>query len=109
MKWRDSGIARFHDVMEWKDSWQSQVPWRNQVHIALMGIIRGVQLFSFGARLRTAGAPRSEAEGFTETRSAERGRVGEGSPPPAGGGLVKRRVYGALFRALETRPLSVHR
>ena len=39
--------------------------------------------FSSGARLKTAGAPRSEAEGFTEARSAERGR---GLPPPAGGG-----------------------
>ena len=27
-----------------------------------------------------------EAEGFTEARSAERGRVGEGVTPPAGGG-----------------------
>ena len=42
--------------------------------------------FSSGARLKTAGAQRFEAEGFTEARSAERGRVGEGSPPPAGGG-----------------------
>ena len=28
----------------------------------------------------------NEAEGFTEARSAERGRVGEGVTPPAGGG-----------------------
>ena len=27
----------------------------------------------------------NEAEGFTEARSAERGRLGRGSPPPAGG------------------------
>ena len=37
--------------------------------------------FSCGARLKTAGAPRFEAEGFTEVRSAERGRVGEGVTP----------------------------
>ena len=45
--------------------------------------------FSSGAQLKTAGAPRSEAEGFTEARSAERGRAGEGPPPPGGdpGGL----------------------
>ena len=41
--------------------------------------------FASGARLKIAGAPRSEAKGFTEARSAERGRVGEGVPPPAGG------------------------
>ena len=39
-------------------------------------------LFSSGARLKTAGAPRFEAEGFTEARIAERGRVGEGHPLP---------------------------
>ena len=40
--------------------------------------------FSSGARLKTAGAHRFmrfEAEGFTEARSAERGRVGEGVTP----------------------------
>ena len=44
-------------------------------------IIRVSNFFSSGARLRTAGAPRSKAEGFTEARSAERGRVGEGVTP----------------------------
>ena len=53
----------------------------------LVTIVSGVSnFFSSGARLRTAGAPRPEAGGFTSARSAERGRVGEGSPPPAGGG-----------------------
>ena len=37
--------------------------------------------FSSGAQLKTAGAPRCEAKGFTEARSAERGRVGEGVIP----------------------------
>ena len=44
------------------------------------------KLFSSGARFKMAGAPRFEVEGFTEARSAERGRVGRGLPPPAGGG-----------------------
>ena len=45
------------------------------------------KLFSSGARFKLAGAPSSEAKGFTEARSAERGvGVGEGVTPPAGGG-----------------------
>ena len=54
--------------------------------------------FSSGARLKTAGAQRFEAEGFTEARSAERGRVGRGSPPPAGGdpGGLPREIFGKL-------------
>ena len=45
-------------------------------------------VFRGGSRTSTAGGTQvtNEAEGFTEARSAERGRVGEGSPPPAGGG-----------------------
>ena len=41
-----------------------------------------------GSRTSTAGGAQvsNEAEGFTEARSAERGRVWEGVPPPAGGG-----------------------
>ena len=39
------------------------------------------KLFSSGAQFKVAGAPVSEAEGFTEARSAERGRVGEGVTP----------------------------
>ena len=44
--------------------------------------------FRGGSRTSTAGGAQvtDEAEGFTEARSAERGRVGEGSPPHAGGG-----------------------
>ena len=41
-------------------------------------------LFSSGARMKTAGAQRPEVEGFTEARSAERGRVGEGKLPQNG-------------------------
>ena len=37
--------------------------------------------FSSGARLKTAEAPRFGAEGFTEARSAERGRAGGGGHP----------------------------
>ena len=41
-----------------------------------------------GSRTSTAGGAQvtNEAEGFTEARSAERGREGEGVTPPAGGG-----------------------
>ena len=41
-----------------------------------------------GSRTSIAGGAlvTNEAEGFTEARSAERGRVGRGSPPPAGRG-----------------------
>ena len=46
------------------------------------GACSGVSnFFSSGARLKTAGAPRSEAEGFTEALRAERGRMGEGVTP----------------------------
>ena len=50
---------------------------------------------SSGARLKTGGARRPEAEGFTEARSAERGR---GSPPSAGGGPggLPRKIFGKL-------------
>ena len=46
--------------------------------------------FSCGARTKIAGAPRFEAEVFTEARNAERGRVGEGS------GGSPREIFGKL-------------
>ena len=49
---------------------------------SLIVVISGVSnLFSSGARSKTAGAPRFEAEGFTEARSAERGRGAGGVSP----------------------------
>ena len=42
--------------------------------------------FSPGARIKIPGAPKFEAEGFTEARSAEKGRVGEGVTPSHGWG-----------------------
>ena len=54
--------------------------------------------FASGAQLKTAGAPRSEAEGFTEAQSAERGRVGEGVTPYGkwGSGGLPREIFGKL-------------
>ena len=54
--------------------------------------------FSSGARLKSAGAPMSEAKGFTEARSAERGRVGEGVTPSRrwGSGGLPREIFGKL-------------
>ena len=56
------------------------------------------KLFSFGARFKIAGAPGSEAEGFTEAQSTERGRVGEGDPLPQVGvrGASPGKFFGKL-------------
>ena len=54
--------------------------------------------FSSGAQLKTVGAPRPEVEGFTETRSTKRGRVGEGVTPSRrwGSGWPPRENFGKL-------------
>ena len=65
--------------------------------------------FSSGAQSKTAGAPRSEAEGFTEARSAERRRVGEvvtpsrrwvsgGSPPENFGKLLQNGAFWCILK-----------
>ena len=55
------------------------------------------KLFSSGARFKIAGAPGSEAEGFTEARSAERGRVGEGATPSRRFFFFKLKIETAVF------------
>ena len=54
--------------------------------------------FFSGARLKTAGAPRPEAEASLRREAPKGGGWGRGSPPPVGGspGGLPREIFGKL-------------